>query len=132
MSSPDNMKRYTYADYCTWDDGERWELIEGIPFDVRLSADEEDDTVCQPDLLVVCDPSKLDGKCIRHDCIVKTRLYQKAGVREYWILDPETKTVQAYSLQNGQYILRGYTDEDIAEMEVLTGCEIALKDVFKE
>jgi len=185
MPLPNDKQQYTYADYCTWPDSERWELIEGVPyamslvpnqqhqkisveltvqfgvflkgkscelftapFDVRLNVNEDDDTVCQPDLLVVCDHSKLDGKCCngapdlvieisspstaRHDRVIKLRLYQKAGVREYWIVDPETKTVQVCTLQNGQYIIRGYTDEDTPEVEILTGCEVNLKDVFGE
>ena len=32
MPLPQQNERYTYADYCTWDDSERWELIEGIPY----------------------------------------------------------------------------------------------------
>ena len=142
---------YTYADYCTWNDSERWELIEGVPymmspapspihqgisreiagqlynflkgnpcklfaapFDVRLNADKADDTVVQPDLLVICDSSKIDDKgcagapdlvieilspsTIRLDRIIKFRLYQKAGVREYWIVDPETQSIQTCTL----------------------------------
>jgi len=31
MSLPEKYQYYTYADYYAWDDGERWELIDGIP-----------------------------------------------------------------------------------------------------
>jgi Uma2 family endonuclease len=182
---PKRNAGYTYADYCTWDDGERWELIEGIPyamspapsqrhqevcgelhwqiktflkgkpckvfaapFDVRLNAAGDDDTVCQPDLLVVCDAFKLDGKCCkgapdlvvevlspstaRHDRMVKLRQYRRNGVREYWIVDPETKTVQVNVLENGKYVISMYGDEDTAPVGVLEGCEIDLADVFAE
>ena len=133
--------RYTYADYMAWEDGERWEIIEGVPylmspaptwvhqgisgelflqiatflkgkpckvyaapFDVRLfpADDDSDDTVVQPDIVVVCDRSKLDRSgcrgapdmlveilspsTARHDQLVKLQLYKKAGVREYWIV----------------------------------------------
>ena len=180
-------RRYNYADYITWDDKERYELIDGIaygmaspsqahqeasgetfrqlsnflrgkpckvyhaPFDVRLNADSFDDIVVQPDLLVVCDKSKLDGKSVvgvpdmiieilsssnarnkRHDKVTKFRLYQKSGVREYWIIDPENKTAEVYILENGKYIANLYSDEDNVPVHVLDGCEINLTDVFAD
>ena len=175
-------KRYTYADYCSWDDDTRWELIDGIPyamsaptqahqtvggeiftqlhnflkgkpckvfyapFDVRLNANEGDDTVVQPDLLVVCDDSKLDGKaCVgapdmvveilspstsRHDKLLKFNAYQRAGVREYWLVDPDSRTLSVYILKDGAYMARAYADTDDVPVEVLDGCEINLPDVF--
>jgi len=178
-------ERYTYADYCKWDDSERWELIDGVPyamapaptqqhqeisseihrqlanflkgkpckvfhapFDVRLNADGKDDTVCQPDLLVVCDSAKLDGKCCngapdlvieilspstaRLDRMVKFQQYLRAGIPEYWIVDPETKTVQVCILQGGVYVAHMYADTDITQVAVLEGCTISLPDVFAE
>ena len=173
----------TYADYCTWDDGKRWELIEGVPyamapgpsqvhqsisgdlfvqlhnflkgkpcklfsapFDVRLNADTGDDTVVQPDILVVCDQSKLDGKsCIgapdfiveitspsslRLDRLIKLLQYQRSGVREYWIVEPESKSVSVHLLENGKYTITAYGDDEIAPVHVLEGCTINLREVF--
>jgi Uma2 family endonuclease len=128
------------------------------PFDVRLNADDGDDTVVQPDLLVVCDSietntengspgsSKLDGKVCtgapdmvieilspstaRMDKFIKFRLYQKAGVREYWIVDPDTKTVQVCFLKNGEYVINAYDDTETVPVQVLKGCAINLTDVF--
>ena len=80
------------------------------PFGVRLFEQDGDtpsqvDTLVEPDLTVVCDPDKLDDagckgapdliieiispSTQRHDRFVKYNLYQRAGVREYWIVDPE-------------------------------------------
>ena len=185
MEALQKEKRYTYADYCTWDDGERWELIDGIPyamspaplvahqavvgnlhyqlfnflkghlcrvylspFDVRLNPDTDDDTVVQPDLLVVCDKSKLDKRgCngapdmiievlspsnTRRDTVLKLNTYKRAGVREYWIVDPDTKAVSAYLLKDGEYIIRAYADADTAPVHILEGCTISLQDVFAE
>lgn len=179
-------ERYTYADYITWGDDERWEIIDGMPyamspsptqkhqevsgqlfrrignflegkpckvfsapFDVRLNADEEDDTVCQPDILVVCDSSKLDGKCCkgapdliievlspstaRKDRLIKYARYQRAGVREYWLVDIDTKTVDVAILKNGIYVrTKIYSDEDILNVSVLGGCAVNLAEVFAE
>ncbi|MCX8086953.1 MAG: Uma2 family endonuclease [Rhodocyclaceae bacterium] len=148
-----NDRRYTYADYCRWPEGERWELIDGVayamgpaparihqkvlgelfrqvanalqgrnceaylaPFDVRLPAGQESDeeltTIVQPDLAVICDPSKLDEKGCRgapdwivevlspasasRDHLVKRELYERAGVAEYWLVHPIDRMVTIY------------------------------------
>ena len=116
------------------------------PFDVRLNADTEDDTVVQPDLLVVCDRSKLDGKaCIGapdlvveilssstafRDLVTKFRLYLRAGVREYWIVNPESKSVTVHILKNGEYVASAYGSEDELPVHVLDGCVLSLIEVF--
>jgi Uma2 family endonuclease len=86
------------------------------PFDVRLphgqEADDAVDTVVQPDVSVVCDPSKLDERGCRgapdwvvevlspttasHDLIIKRRAYERAGVREYWLVHPTDRVVTVY------------------------------------
>lgn len=74
------------------------------------------DTVVEPDLAVICDPSKLDDRGCRgaqdmvvkilspstqrHDRLVKLRLYQRAGVWEYWIVNLEDQTVQVMLLDH--------------------------------
>ena len=180
---PTEKQHYTYADYCTWDDGKRWEIIDGIayamvpgptgthqgisgnlhaqlhsflkgkpckvyaaPYDVRLSAEAGDDTVVQPDLVVICDRSKLsDAGCMgapdlvveilspstaRYDRFIKFHRYLRAGVREYWIVDHESKTVTIHILENAKYTTTVFGDEDVAPVHVLEGCEINLTDVF--
>lgn len=125
------------------------------PFDVRLfekdGDDPEDvDTVVEPDISVVCDRSKIDIRgckgapdliveilspsSLRKDRLVKLRLYQRARVREYWIVDPENRTVQVFLLDNTG-ILHPHEDygrEDVAKVNVLDGCFIELKKVFSE
>ena len=92
------------------------------PFDVRLfekdgDTPEDVDTVVEPDITIVCDTSKLDDRGCkgapdmvveilspstqRHDQLVKLGLYQRAGVREYWIVDPMNKTVRVMLLDAG-------------------------------
>ena len=176
--------RYTYADYCNWDDDKRWELIDGVPyamaapsyahqsvsgnlylqvgqflrgkkckvlyapFDVRLNTDTLDNTVVQPDILVVCDESKFDKAGLvgapdvvveilsptssSHDMIRKYNLYMKAGVREYWIVDPELQTVVTNILENGQYVRKDYEKPEVVPISVLEGCTVDLAEVFME
>lgn len=91
------------------------------PFDVKLN--DNPLTIVQPDLMIICDPSKLDGKRCNgapdfiieivsqgnaaDDYIRKLYYYKNAGVREYWIVDPRRKTVTVNyfegSLLNIQY-----------------------------
>lgn len=125
------------------------------PFGVRLfeqdgNSPEDVDTVVEPDISVVCDKSKLDKhgckgapdfiaevlspSTQRHDQLVKLNLYQRAGVREYWIVDPENRTVRVM-LRADDNTLRTheiYKQEDIAKVDVLDGCFIELNKVFSE
>jgi Uma2 family endonuclease len=93
------------------------------PLDVRLpkSTEEDDqvDTVVQPDVLIVSDLCKVDARGVRgapdwltevlspgttrHDQIVKLPAYERAGVREVWLIDPSKRTVTIYRLEAGHY-----------------------------
>jgi Uma2 family endonuclease len=182
---------YTYADYASWPDEERWELIDGVaysmspapaprhqrvlgalyalaraalsgrpceallaPLDVLLHEAGEPDSqvrsVVQPDLIVVCDPSKVDKKGCHgapdllaeilspstayKDLTRKLELYERHGVREYWILNPETATVMVYRLgPTGRYgrpsvLLGGETLRSTAVPDL----ELSLDEVFAD
>lgn len=124
------------------------------PFGVRLFEQDNDrpedvDTVVIPDISVVCDRSKIDRygckgapdliieilspSTRRHDRLIKLNLYQRAGVREYWIVDPENRAVQVFLLEDGALkIHEDYGREDVAKVHVLSGCFIELNKVFSE
>lgn len=92
------------------------------PFDVRLHIPKgrKDHTVVQPDLCVVCDVSILDDAGCNgtpdlmveilspsnqsHDLKTKFDLYEEAEVKEYWIVNPENRTVLVYTLKEGKFI----------------------------
>lgn len=122
------------------------------PFAVRLFEQDGDrpedvDTMVEPDISVVCDPSKLDDigckgapdlvmeilspSTTRHDRFTKFNLYQRAGVREYWIVDPEAQVAQIHTLEEGRYHSpAAYNAKGEAPVGVLEGCVIRLAEVF--
>ena len=187
VSVPEPNRRYTYADYLTWDDIERWELIDGIPynmtpapspdhqrillglsrkiadyldggkceafiapFDVRLFPHENknDDNVVQPDLTIICDPSKITEKgyegvpnliieilspsTAKKDRGQKKRLYERAGVKEYWIVDPSNQTVEVFTQSDqGKYKEADlYGKEDEIKDGLVIGLTMDLNTIF--
>jgi Uma2 family endonuclease len=56
----------------------------------------------------------------------------KAGVREYWIVDPQTKMVRVCTLNNGNYDSIDYLGAEKIAVNVLEGCEIDIKRVFAD
>lgn len=156
MLAPEKGRKYTYADYLNWPEGERWEILDGVPylqaaptwqhqaisvelttqfnaqlkgtpcrvfaapFDLCIPDDNEGDEdisniVVQPDLVVICEESKLrktgyfgvpaliieisSPPTARNDKLLKFNKYEKAGVPEYWIVEPENKLVSVFTLQ---------------------------------
>ena len=144
--------------------GQLWNYLHGkpcqvfsAPFDVRLPAshrsksDQDITTVVQPDLCVVCDPSKIDERgCLgapdwiieilsrytsAKDLNEKFEVYEEAGVREYWVVHPQEQTVLVYTLNHhGKYqgILKPYVRTDKVSSSVLPGIAIDLSKVFTD
>ncbi len=112
------------------------------PVDVKL--DEDNKTMVQPDVIVVCDRDKITERVVlggpdfvmevvsqasaRRDYIKKASKYEAAGVREYWIVDPLSKRVITYVFEEdgspGIYPLSGKIGVSIFECEL----EIDLDD----
>ncbi|MCP4153679.1 MAG: Uma2 family endonuclease [bacterium] len=191
LAAKKEVQKYTYADYRTWDDDERWEIIHGeatnmtpapvrihqeiltdllvqlvnqlkdkpckvypAPFDVRLplaNENEEDiSNIVQPDISVICDPGKLDEKgCTgapdliieilspstrRRDRLEKLNLYEMAGVKEYWLVEPEGQLVDVFILgSDGAYgRSQMYTESDTIEINSLKPLAVDLGSVLKK
>ena len=200
----DLNKKYTYADYLTWQFKERVELLRGYirkmspapseyhqrissflhgmiwsflrgkkcqvrhaPYDVRLIipvdtkisdnrrkkakqvSNAEIETVVQPDLLVICDPTKIDSKgCIgapnlvveilskgnnRDDLTEKFSIYESAKVPEYWIIHPYEQTVIVYTLDSkGQYVgSKPFASGMMLNSIELTDLSIPVTEIFE-
>jgi Uma2 family endonuclease len=126
--------------------------VYAAPFAVRLFEGAEDSpenvyTMVEPDISVICSPEKLDDmgckgapdliieilspSTRRHDRLTKFNLYQRAGVREYWIVDPSDRSVQSFLLENNAYIARDFAvNDDKITVNVLQDCVIDLAPVF--
>jgi len=143
-----------FAQLYNFLDGKKCRVY-AAPFAVRLfeqdgETPEDVDTMVEPDLSVVCDSDKLDKhgcrgapdlvveilspSTRRHDRFVKLGLYQRAGVREYWIVDPEYKSIQVFTQdEDGSLkIHEDYGREDVAKVNVLNGCFVELSKIFSE
>lgn len=120
------------------------------PFDVRLPvADaQKDSTVVQPDLCVVCDKSKLDTRGCngapdlvaeilspgnsRHELERKFDVYERSGVKEYWIVDFEHKSVLVYTLNGNAYNgLHPFTEGHLIQSPLFPGLRIRVDKIFE-
>lgn len=125
------------------------------PFDVRLPAknrrrDDEITTVVQPDICVICDESKLDerGCCGAPDLVVeilspgnskkevrlKYELYEEAGVREYWIINPSEENIVVHILNvSGKFEgLKMYAGGDKISSLAIAGFEVDVDRLFEK
>ncbi len=191
MPLPQEGKKYTYADYLTWPEGERWEIIEGVPYmqaaptwqhqaiSVELTSqfnallkgkpcrvfaapfdlcipeynesDEEiSNIISQPDIVVVCDESKLrktgyfgvpslvieisSPSTAKKDKLIKFNKFEKAGVKEYWIVEAENKLVSVFILQENKRYGRPevYAEDDKIRVSLFSEFVIDLNVIFPE
>jgi len=119
------------------------------PVDVRLNPDKDDDTVVQPDVIVVCDAKKTENKkhvlgapdlvievlstsTAHKDVLTKYHKYLEAAVKEYWIVNPETKTVNVFVLNNNVYNAYVYGESSDIPVTVLNGCYVNMTETFAQ
>ncbi len=120
--------------------------VYAAPTDVQPAGDEC--TMVQPDVLVVCDSGKITEKCIvgapdfiveilspstgMKDRTIKLKKYKKAGVREYWMLDPAKEHIIAYFFETDSPPAI-YGIEDEIPVNIFEGnLKICLREVFEE
>lgn len=189
MPNLQSDRKYTYADYLTWNGDERWEIIDGIPylqsapswqhqaisvelasqfnsflkdrscrvftapFDLCIPEKNESDEeisnfIAQPDIIIICDETKLrktgyfgvpsliieisSPSTARNDKLIKFNKYEKAGVQEYWVVEPENKLINVFTLQENQRYgrLDVYSEENKIQVSLFPEISIDLKPVF--
>lgn len=114
------------------------------PVDVQLDCDRK--TMMQPDVMVLCGREKLKRNVVygapdfvievlspstrRKDLYLKLFKYDRAGVREYWIVDLDKKTVTCYDLEKKDAAVRLYTFRDRVPVAVSDGmCEVDFREL---
>jgi len=122
------------------------------PYDVRLFYEEDsdgsDDTVVQPDISIVCDAKKRGHEGCRGspdfvaeilspgntaiEMAEKFELYRDAGVREYWVVNPNQKTLRTYLFAEGEIQTLLYTATDTAKVAIFPDFAVDLGLVFAE
>ena len=111
------------------------------PFAVKLNAD--DRTYVEPDISVICDPKKLTEEgCTgapdwiievvspstrRMDYSVKLFKYRTAGVREYWIVDPDKNRIMVHDLEEDN--MEEYTFTDAVTVGIYDDLTIDLSEI---
>lgn len=92
----------------------------------RLDIVKEDYIDGAPDLIV----EALSPGTQRHDRRTKFNLYARAGVKEYWLIDPQTCAAEVYVLRGQAYALLGnFTPGDSLRSEILSGLELPVKEL---
>jgi Uma2 family endonuclease len=66
----------------------------------------------------------------RRDLVLKRALYARFGVQEYWIVDPEAKTVTVLTLKEDRYESLPIADDGRIASRVLPGLELTLDHIF--
>ena len=116
-------------------------------FDVHPLYEKGDEyTLVQPDIFIVCDRSKLQDKRYNgapkfiieilstnrsHDMLTKLNLYERSGVSEYWIIDPEEQIISVMELINGRYVIHAFSGNDEVPLALFPGCIVDFKKVFE-
>ena len=118
------------------------------PLDVRLNQD--DKTMIQPDVVILCNRDIIQQKVIygapdlvaevlskstrMKDRNIKLRKYREAGVREYWMIDPEHKNVMVYLFEEKQISSqRMYGFEEQIPVGIFGGeCKVDFAEIYEE
>jgi Uma2 family endonuclease len=115
------------------------------PLDVHF----DDDNIAQPDVIFIADKNRsiirdgyvfgapdllveiLSESTGRKDKTVKKDMYERFGVKEYWLADPNYRTVDQFVLENGKYVLHDtLTEEDVLVSPHFACMSIKLDSIF--
>jgi prevent-host-death family protein len=133
--------------FCNWFKGRKCRALTS-PFDVTLMKGKDNINVVQPDIIVICDPDKVDasGKykgvptlvvevlsrsTRSKDMLKKLDLFMQTDVREYWIVDPDKKEVSVYCFEKHDIADHDtYIGDMTVKSKVFNGLEVKLAEIF--
>ena len=116
------------------------------PLDVQLDCDEK--TMVQPDVVIICDRDKIIRRGVygapdfvveilspstsRKDSVIKLRKYKEAGVKEYWMVDPDKKKIIVYDWSKSD-IPKVYGFNAKVPIGIFDGdCEIDFAEIYRQ
>ncbi len=122
------------------------------PFDINLpQPGSSNPSVCQPDLLIACDfMTQMDEKgrytglpslvveilsdtTRSKDLFLKLQIYLRAGIREYWIIEPSNRSVMVYWVEeDGSEHFRLHTDEEVITSHVFPNLSVPLTEIWRQ
>lgn len=142
-----------FADFHSYLRGKKCDVTMA-PFDVYLFATEHEvtpytDNWLEPDLFVVCNPDQYEGNKLlgapelvievlspsnpQNDKIYKLNQYEKSGVQEYWIVDPNYQIVEVYLLEDSRLRLnRAYSGDEEVSVHLFKDLTINLEQIFEK
>jgi Uma2 family endonuclease len=131
---------------CQWVEKHHLGEVYDAPFDVVLSPH----NIVQPDLLYISKERQellteanvqgapdliieiLSSKDKKRDTITKKAIYEKYGVKEYWVVDPDAEVVSVFILEGDVFKKREiYTRNQILKSAFLPGFSLMLEEIFK-
>ncbi len=174
-------EHYSVQDYMSWNDDNRYELIDGsifnlapapnirhqkivtnligklysfldgktcIPFVSPIDVVLSEDTVVQPDIMIICDKSIIKEKYIEgapevifevispstgfKDKEIKLHLYEKYGVKEYFIVYPDEEIIEVYLLKNSKFQFpKIYDWKEVMKLKTVE-IELKLWEIFEK
>lgn len=124
--------------------GKCWVAV--APVDVQLDCDNR--TMVEPDVIVVCDRDKIIRRCVygapdfivevlspstkKKDLTIKLNKYTEAGVKEYWLVDPDAKRVMVYRFEE-DVVLNIYGFDSKVPVGIFDGkCEINFAELYEQ
>ncbi len=141
------ISKYLFLKLNTFVEHKSLGVIIYSPFDVILS----EDTVVQPDIVFISKENLRNVKEGRlygspdlvveivsptsyyRDRYEKFRIYEEAGIKEYWIVYPGEKAIEVWVLKEGKYELHSIASgKGKVKSEVLKGFEVDVEGIFKE
>ena len=133
---------YKLQNYIEKNKGKCWVAV--APVDVQLDCDNR--TMVEPDVIVVCNRDKIIRRCVygapdfivevlspstkKKDLTIKLNKYIEAGVKEYWLVDPEKQRVQVHRYEKDD-LLTMYTFEDKVPVGIWgDDCEVNFSEIY--
>lgn len=131
MAPPAKKERYTFANCLAWGENERIEIINGEA--VMMAPPSRVHQEISGELFAQLHTCLKGKKCKVYSVPFAVRLFEQAGVREYWIVAPTNKDAQSLVLEDSRYSVKGFgTAADTMKVNIPEDCLIDLSEVFTE